>query len=167
MRQFDSLARQLARGDISRRRCLRLIGGLGAAAGLTTLGVGRAIAQEDDPLTISGQTVSQLRTLTERQPNPQAFCARFPVPPGQPCFLDLCSTTCPEGLFGAAVCLQPAGGGNPRCAAAFPCEGTTECSTAADCGPRQFCARTCCPGSDLGRCATLCPENQPSGQVPV
>ena len=45
--QFDSLARDLARGDLSRRRFLRLLGGLGGAAGLATLGIRSAGAQEE------------------------------------------------------------------------------------------------------------------------
>lgn len=166
MREFDSLARQLAQGDISRRRCLRLIGGLGAAAGLTTLGVGRAIAQEDDPMTTSGYTVSQLASLRERAP--QATCARVPPFPPNQCPLIFCSTTCPEGLLNTAVCLEPAySRGSARCAAVFTCAEKPRCTTNADCGPREFCAQTpCCPGG-ARRCAPLCAEDQPSEQVPV
>ena len=165
MREFDSLARQLAQGDISRRRCLRLIGGLGAAAGLTTLGVGRAIAQEDDPMTTSGYTVSQLASLRERAP--QATCARVPPFPPNQCPLIFCSTTCPEGLLNTAVCLEPAySRGSARCVGVVTCAETPECTTNADCGPREFCAVTCCPGG-ARRCTPLCAEDPHSEQVPV
>ena len=159
--QFDSLARDLARGDVSRRRFLRLLGGLVGAAGLAALGIRTAGAQaEGDPLMSSGHTRSELEALVRNPPPNQAICAQFPVPPGEPCFLDLCSLTCPEGLLGAATCLQPAyNNGPPRCAAVFPCAGSTECTSNAECGPREFCARTCCPG--VGRCARICPENSP------
>ena len=165
--QFDSLARDLARGDVSRRRFLRLLGGLGGAAVLAAVGIRPASALEEDPLMISGHTRSELEALARNSPPNQPICAKFPVPPGQqPCFLDLCSTTCPEGLFGAAICLQPAyDRGRPRCAAAGPCEAFTECASNADCGPRKFCARTCCPGG-AGRCVRLCPEDEPEEESP-
>ncbi len=158
--QFDSLARDLARGDVSRRRFLGLLGGLGGAAALAALGIRTAGAQEEeeDPLMISGHTRSQLEALARNSPPNQAICAQFPVPPGEPCFLDLCSTTCPEGLLGTAVCLQPAyNRGRPRCGAVFTCAEATECTSNADCGPREFCARTCCPVPQ--QCIRVCAEN--------
>jgi len=80
--QFDSLARDLARGDVSRRRFLRLLGGLGGAAVLAAVGIRTASAQEEgDPLMTSGHTRSQLEALA-RNPTPnQAICARTDFPP--------------------------------------------------------------------------------------
>ncbi len=160
--QFDSLARDLARGDVSRRRFLRLLGGLGGAAVLAAVGIRTASALEEDPLMTSGHTRSELEALA-RNPTPnQAICARtdFPPPGEVPCPLTFCSFTCPEGILGTATCLQPAyNRGRPRCAAVFTCAGSVECTSNADCGPREFCARTCCPGG-VGRCAPLCPEEE-------
>lgn len=161
--QFDSLARDLARGDVSRRRFLRLLGGLGGAAGLAALGIRTAGAQaEGDPLMTSGHTRSELEALRRNPPPSQAFCARTDVPPpgDGSCRLPFCSVTCPEGILGTAVCMQPAyNAGRPRCGAVFACAEAAECTSDADCGPREFCARTCCPG--VGRCARICPENSP------
>src|SRR3712207_215064 len=155
--QFDSLARDLARGDVSRRRFLRMLGGLGGAAVMAAVRIRTAGAQEEgDPLMSSGHTRSELETLARNSPSTQATCARstdfdeFCGP------LTFCSTTCPEGILGTAVCLPPAyNRGRPRCAAVFACEGSAECTSDADCGQREFCARTCCPGG-VGRCVRIC-----------
>lgn len=156
--QFDAVARQLAREDVSRRRFLGLLGGLGGAAGLAAVGAGPARAYEDDPLTTSGYRRSELKAVA-RNPPPQAFCARLNVGDDAPCFLGLCSTQCAGGLDGLGACFPPVGrSGPPRCGAVFFCKTTPNCSSDADCGPREFCAQTCCP-SDVGgnnKCAPLC-----------
>ncbi len=155
--QFDSLARDLARGGVTRGRFLRLLGGLGGAAGLAAVGIRTAGAQEEgDPLMTSGHTRSQLEALRRTSPSPQAICARTDPAGDQPCPLTICSTTCPEGLLDTGICLQPADNrGRRRCAAVFACSGATPCESNADCGPREFCAVTCCPGS-RSQCAPIC-----------
>ena len=160
--QFDSLARDLARGELSRRRFLGLLGALGGAAGLAALGIRPASAQEEDSHLTNGHTRSELEALrrTGFPPN-QSFCARVIVSEPAPCFLSICSVTCPEGFLGAAGCFQPANSnGRPRCGGIVSCDVAAVCETNADCGPREFCARTCCPGTP-NRCTPLCPENNP------
>ena len=155
--QFDSLARDLARGDVSRRRFLRLLGGLGGAAGLAALGIRTAGAQEGDPRTTTGHRRSELEAIARTRPN-QAVCAQI-SPPHESCFLGFCSTTCPGGLFGLAACVPPIqGNGRPRCAAVAACSEVEDCTSDADCGPREFCAATCCP---VPKCVERCPENNP------
>lgn len=168
--RFDALARDLARGDLSRRRFLRLLGGLGGAAGLAALGIRPASAQgEEDPLMISGHTRSQLEALRRTPPPNQAQCAHL-SPPYESCFLGICTFQCPEGLFGTGACVAPAdGNGRPRCVGNVFCSVAEECFSNADCGPREFCGRTCCPpkgppGSGIGtsnRCVPICAENNP------
>jgi hypothetical protein len=153
--QFDSLARDLARGDVSRRRFLRLLGGLGGAAVLAAVGIRPASALEGDPLLTSGHTRSELEALARNSPSTQATCARTDL--DETCGpLTFCSTTCPEGILGTATCVLPAyNRGRPRCAAVIACAEATECGSDADCGQREFCARTCCPGG-VGICVPIC-----------
>ena len=81
--QFDSLARDLARGDVSRRRFLRLLGGLGGAAVLAAVGIRTASALEEDPLMTSGHTRSELEALARNSPPTQPTCAHTDSPPGR------------------------------------------------------------------------------------
>ena len=126
---------------------------------LAAVGIRTASALEEDPLMTSGHTRSELEALARNSPSTQATCARTDF--DESCPLYFCSTTCPEGILGTAICLPPAyNRGRPRCAAVFACDEAAECGSNADCGPREFCARTCCPGG-VGRCAPICAENNP------
>lgn len=159
--QFDSLARDLARRDVSRWRFLRLLGGLGGAAALAAVGIRPAGAQEEgDPLMISGHRRSELEALRRDPPPNQAVCAQKTKPDeNSPCFLGLCSDTCPGGLLGLGACVPPVqGNGRLRCVAVSVCE-PEGCTSNADCGPQEFCARTCCGVAN--QCVRICAENNP------
>jgi hypothetical protein len=124
---------------------------------LTAFDLSPAHAQiETDPLTTSGLTVSELRRAL---PN-QAICADIEPSDPTECFFGLCSRTCPEGFLGAAGCFRPASSeGRPLCGAIVICDIANACASNADCGPEQFCARTCCPA--VNQCIRRCPEDNP------
>ncbi len=143
------------------KRCRRylwaalLAGGLLATFGIT-LG---QVPVEVDPLTTSGLTVSELEDLMRNPPN-QASCAQIIEPDDDLCFLGFCSFECPESPFGLAACFPPvASAGRLRCGAIAICDIANACTSNADCGPREFCARTCCPIPN--QCLPRCPEDNP------
>ena len=160
--RFDSLVRRLHQTG-SRRRALAALGG-GVLAAL-----GRRPARAQD--------VDWAATFAGRPPTraPQATCATTTEDPGA-CIQGFCSFTCPEGIFGTAVCVQPVNrrgephGGSVCVGNAF-CEPTPNCGPGfGGCGPGEVCVRTCCgggsqcpppsfPGCGVYKCAPRCTAN--------
>ena len=108
-----------------------------------------------DPFTTSGHTVSALGELARERPN-QAICAHTESSEDV-CFLGLCSLECPHGIFAIAACFQLASShGQLMCGGITLCGQTANCTSNTDCGPREFCAVTCCSDNSF-KCIPRCP----------
>jgi hypothetical protein len=143
----------------SRRHALTLLATLLAVGLLAALGIRPAHAGEMDPLTSSGLTLSELEEFV-RDPPPQSICARTESS-DDPDDLALCSVSCDRALFGTAFCFQQVGtAGRPMCGGVNICNLLENCTSNSDCGPRQFCAVTFCPGS-ANKCIPRCVEENP------
>ena len=137
--EFDDLARALARGALSRRQALARFGKLTGGAVLASIGLGAARAGAD---------------VVDPNASGQGFCARIRGEARAACITQICSTTCPEGFFGRAVCLQTVTGGPCFCGAVVLCAEAKTCASNADCGGGEFCAMTLC--AEPQKCVPLC-----------
>lgn len=171
---FDSLAREIAHGSISRGRVLKLIGGsfLGgmiAAAGFGGMAEAASSRKKCPPCT--------RKKCKRKNGKRKCKCTPLVIPPlncTNPFDVPTCAFTtscqgCQEGqTCTTSGCASGSGGfcyhlaGFPSnlqgglCGSAPSCSQLTDCTTQCDCPAGQFCAVTCCPTATAATGATKC-----------